>query len=176
MTFYSDYSDYGFYHDDRDIVYSSWHTDLEQPLHLVIRALPFTLLAIAILRTFLWNKECSVRLWESLAAGKLARLWGPTADFTRLRHSVQAAYPPLLSEHLTMDKLCNDIESFQRMLRSLREPMEKSAPLSEKSTALRLFRDIMANTKKLRKALGDYRAEIDIGSYRCVISKMVFES
>jgi hypothetical protein len=170
------YSDYDFYHNDRNIVYSSWHTDLEQLLYLIIRALPFTLLAIAILRTFLRNKERSVRIWESLAAGKLARLWGPTADFTRLRHSVQAAYPPLLSEHLTMDKLCNNIESFQKVLRSLRESMEKNAPLSEKPTALRLFRDIMDNTKKLRKALGDYRAEVDIGSYRYVISKMVFES
>lgn len=157
--------------DGRDLV--NWRIHATQLSFRVI----CTLLAIAISYLLYSHKERAFRLWKSLATGTLTRLWAPTvtADFARLRHSLQAAYPPLLREHLTMDRLCKDIDSFQMALRNLKEPMEKNAPLTDKPTALRLFRDIMVNVNKLRKALGDYRAEIDIGSYRCVKPEIIFQ-
>ncbi|KAI0091084.1 hypothetical protein BDY19DRAFT_933625 [Irpex rosettiformis] len=88
----------------------------------------------------------------------------PATDFPLLWYSIKNTYPPLLDQHVA-STLPVKLTAFHSALLELTKEIH-TALLFDQTKVLTLLDNIASDTQKLKEALEEYHAEVDLCTYR----------
>ncbi|KAI0091118.1 hypothetical protein BDY19DRAFT_933895 [Irpex rosettiformis] len=91
----------------------------------------------------------------------------PATDFPLLWYSIKDTYPPLLDQHIAAITLPVKLTAFHSALLELTKETH-TALLLDQTKVLTLLDNIASGTQKLKEALEEYHAEIDLCTYRMI--------